>query len=78
MMKTTDQLDPSCANVGADAQAQIRALAAEVADLRRQLQGQAQVLAELQAECEGTCCPWHAQPWHRDHASRATLRDTLT
>jgi hypothetical protein len=30
------------------------------------------VIARLQTARELHCCPWWAQPWHREHASRAT------
>lgn len=72
MRETVDQLDTARGVGGSDLNAQLITLMAEVAELRRRLQDQAQVIAQLQAAREVHCCPWWAQPWHRDHASRAT------
>jgi hypothetical protein len=72
MREAADQLDMARVGGGSDLNAQLITLTAEVAELRRQLQDQAQVIAQLQAERDVHCCPWWAQPWHRDHASRAT------
>jgi hypothetical protein len=72
MRETADQLDPGRGMGDADLKAQLITLTAEVTELRRQVQNQAQMIAQLQAERERSCCPWWAQPWHRDHASRLT------
>ena len=72
MRETADQLETARGGGGSDLHAQLIRLTAEVTELRRQLHHQAQVIALLQAERELHCCPWWAQPWHRDHANRAT------
>jgi hypothetical protein len=72
MRETADQLDTAGVVGGTDLNAQLITLTAEVAELRRRLHDQSQLIAQLQAARGVHCCPWWAQPWHRDHASRAT------
>lgn len=72
MREMADQLDTVHVVGGPDLNAQLITLTADVAALRRQLQEQAQVIAQLQAKREIHCCPWWARPWHRHHARRAT------